>query len=317
MISIIVPIYNVEEFIAECLQSVVAQTYRDYELILVDDCGTDGSMSVAARFASHPALEGKMRILRHDHNRGLSAARNTGTAAAKGKYILFLDSDDILAPDCLQLLVEKAESTNAEIVVGNIQILNSKKLEGFRLKPSVIEANASLSPFHLYLTDHFYMMAWNKLVRRDFLEKHDIKFVEGLIHEDCAWSFTVACVVKSISFVCQGTYSYRVRSNSIQTDRDFSKHFAAYCSLLRYYVQEAFHRHKEKDPVFQTWLEIQKALYFGFTESQGSKEQLKEMYRIIRETMPHYELTRKYIHYSLPFPLGYMAYKKWRGLAVC
>ena len=105
MISIIVPIYNVEEFIAECLQSVVAQTYRDYELILVDDCGTDGSMSVAARFASHPALEGKMRILRHDRNRGLSAARNTGTAAAKGKYVLFLDSDDILAPDCLQLLV--------------------------------------------------------------------------------------------------------------------------------------------------------------------------------------------------------------------
>ena len=141
MISIIVPIYNVEEFIVECLQSVVAQTYRDYELILVDDCGTDGSMSVAARFASHPTLEGKMRILRHDRNRGLSAARNTGTAAAKGKYILFLDSDDILAPDCLQLLVEKAESTDAEMVVGNIQILNSKKQEGFRLKPSVIEAN--------------------------------------------------------------------------------------------------------------------------------------------------------------------------------
>ena len=234
MISIIVPIYNVEEFIAECLQSVVAQTYRDYELILVDDCGTDGSMSVAARFASHPALEGKMRILRHDRNRGLSAARNTGAAAAKGKYILFLYSDDILAPDCLQLLVEKAESTAAEMVIGNIQILNSKKQEGFRLKPSVIEANESLNPFHLYLTDHFYMMAWNKLIRREFLEKHDIKFVEGLIHEDCAWSFTVACVVKSISFVCQETYSYRVRSNSIQTDRDFSKHFAAYCSLLRY-----------------------------------------------------------------------------------
>ena len=105
MISIIVPIYNVEEFIAECLQSVVAQTYRDYELILVDDCGTDGSMSVAARFASHPALEGKMRILRHDRNRGLSAARNTGTAAAKGKYILFLDVDDSLSPEFLQFLL--------------------------------------------------------------------------------------------------------------------------------------------------------------------------------------------------------------------
>lgn len=317
MVSIIVPIYNVEEFIAECLRSVIAQTYHDYELILVDDCGTDGSMAVAARFAGHPALEGKIRILRHERNRGLSAARNTGTAAAKGKYIYFLDSDDILAPDCLQLLVEKAESTVAEMVIGNIHILNSTELEELKLKRSVTQDNESQSPFHLYLTDHFYMMAWNKLIRREFLEKHDIKFVEGLIHEDCAWSFTVACIVKSISFVCQETYSYRVRSNSIQTDRDFSKHFAAYCTLLRYYVQEAILHNKEKDPIFQSWLERQKAQYFGLTERQGTKEQLKEMYRIIRETMPHYELTRKYIHYSLPFPLGYMAYKKWRGLAVC
>ena len=161
------------------------------------------------------------------------------------------------------------------------------------------------------------MMAWNKLIRREFLDQHDIKFVEGRMHEACAWSFTVACVVKSISFVCQKTYSYRVRSNSIQTDKDFSKHFAAYCTLLRYYVQEAILHNKEKDPIFQSWLERQKAQYFGLTERQGTKGQLKEMYRIIRETMPHYELRRKYIHYSLPFPLGYMAYKKWRGLAVC
>lgn len=102
MISIIVPIYNVKDYVKDCIDSIQNQTYKDYEVILVDDCGRDDSVAIAENMLK----EGHVNylILHHDHNRGLSAARNTGFAKAKGEYVLFVDSDDTLSLDCLENL---------------------------------------------------------------------------------------------------------------------------------------------------------------------------------------------------------------------
>lgn len=316
MVSVIVPVYNVETYICQCLASVAAQTYGDYELIVVDDGSTDGSMELAKKFAADGAYSKYVRFIAHGRNRGLSAARNTGTAAAHGEYVFYLDSDDSLSPDCLRLLVEKADATHADVTAGNFRAEGADAhVIGLRLKDNHPAIGAD--PFNAYLAGACYMMAWNKLVRRDFIEKHGIAFAEGLIHEDCAWSFTVACLATRFAYVFENTYNYNVRCGSIQTTRDFSPHFNAYCRLLPYYACEAARYGKSGDPHFRHWLEIQKARIYGIVEHQGDKARLNALYRIIRSTLPEKRLAKPYLHYLLPEFLGRMAYKKWHGMFVC
>lgn len=316
-ISIIIPIYNVEQYITACLESVETQTYTDYEVILVDDCGSDGSMRIVDDYVNrNPNLNpnhngNRWQVIKHDRNRGLSAARNTGTEAAKGEYVYYLDSDDTITPDCLEKLVAEAERTDVEIVVGGIHVIGDAKWIP-ELKQE--ETLCGEDCFHSYLQGKYYMMAWNKLVRRDFLERNRISFVEGLIHEDCAWSFTVACVAKKIAFVHKETYNYLVRSNSIQTGKDFTKHFNAYCTLLQYYADEAVKYGKADDPIFRWWYERQKALHFGQTKDGGTKEQLRKIYGIIRQNLPLKGWNKMQVHYILPSWLGIMAYRKWCGM---
>ena len=315
MVSIIIPFYNVEQYITACLKSVEAQTYTDYEVILVDDCGMDESMKMVETFINHNLNDNlnknRWRIVNHERNRGLSAARNTGTDAAIGKYVYYLDSDDTISPDCLEKLVGEAERTEADMVVGDINVIGDDKWIP-RLKQKDLLSGDDC--FHAFLYGNYYMMAWNKLVRRDFLEKNNITFVEGLIHEDCAWSFTVASLASKIAFVHDETYNYLVRSDSIQTGKDFTKHFNAYCCLLKYYMDEAIKYSKANDPMFRYWLERQKAVHFKQTETDGTKAQLKEIYSIIRKTLPQGALTKQNIHYLLPSWLGIIAYKKWCGM---
>ena len=104
-ISIIVPIYNVEPYIERCLRSVMIQTYSNIECILVDDCTLDNSMKICDCLLGNYIGPIEFKVLHHDHNRGLSAARNTGTDAATGEYIFYLDSDDEITPDSISLMV--------------------------------------------------------------------------------------------------------------------------------------------------------------------------------------------------------------------
>lgn len=120
-VSVIIPVYNVEPYIAACIQTVMRQTYQgELECILVDDCGTDNSMEIAEKLISDYQGPIEFRILHHEHNRGLSAARNTGTAASKGDYIYFLDSDDEISPNCIELMANVVlKHPQVEVVQGD------------------------------------------------------------------------------------------------------------------------------------------------------------------------------------------------------
>lgn len=121
-ISVIVPIYNVENYILECLQSVAAQTKtKNVECILVDDCGTDNSVKVAEQFISDYKGDISFALFHHSENKGLSAARNTGIKNARGKYLFFLDSDDTIKPYCLDELFALAEKYHADMVQGSYE----------------------------------------------------------------------------------------------------------------------------------------------------------------------------------------------------
>lgn len=214
-ISIIIPLYNVEAYISDCLQSVARQTYSgEMECIIVDDCGTDNSLCLVEQFIA--AYTGSVRfvLLHHTHNRGLSAARNTGVDAATGDYVYFLDSDDYLSDDCLDSLAGRLQERAYQIVIGDYDTLGDKEM------PSLLfETNDVLSGkdqiFHEFAERQLCVTAWNKLCKTSFLREHHIDFLEGQLNEDDLWSYKCYTYTDSIAVSHRVTYHYRIRHDSI------------------------------------------------------------------------------------------------------
>lgn len=219
-VSIVIPVYHVAPYIAACLQSVMAQTWQgQLECILVDDGGTDDSMAVAEAQLKDYAGSIDFRIVHHERNRGLSAARNTGTDAATGDYVYFLDSDDEITPDCIECLARPLSDEAYDLVVGDYQILGSDMDK----PPLLLQDGAVLrgkDVLRAYRRAEWYMMSVNKLYRTDFLRQHRLNFYEGIIHEDELWSFQIACLAQSLCAVGRETYLYKVRAGSITAKKD-------------------------------------------------------------------------------------------------
>ena len=221
-ISIIIPVYKVEAYIEECLASVVSQqdTGIAVECIIVDDCSPDGSMDIVRRFVDNYQGTVQFRMLRHEVNRGLSAARNTGIDAATGDYLLFVDSDDYLSADCLSTLVSgfnlcpKAEVVQANNLSG---IGGEKSLFYHTSRPYVLTGGQACVEAILF--DRIPIMAWNKLVNRQFVLSHKLYFIEGIIHEDNPWTYQLLSEVSTVVVLPQVTYYYRYVTTSITQDR--------------------------------------------------------------------------------------------------
>lgn len=225
MVSVIIPVYNVEKYIKRCLQSVVSQSYQDFELILVDDCGTDCSIAVAEAFLSTiPNLA--YRIERHIANLGLSEARNTGLHVASGEYVYFLDGDDWLPENALEKLVRKAKETQAFCVVGEYtdcvdttaEVLSVPYQYGKSM--SFVEKNDVIT---FFCGKGLPVTAWNKLVRRDFLLQNKLYFEKGIYHEDCLWTFQLISVLPSLAIISDNTYCYSVNPDSIMNQLGVAK----------------------------------------------------------------------------------------------
>lgn len=216
-ISLIVPVYNVEPYLEGCLRSVFAQRGTiPMELILVDDCGSDASMQIAENLLPEAPGHIQCHILHHARNRGLSAARNTGTAVAKGEYILFLDSDDQLAPDACSVLLQLIGQSKADMAIGGIQLCSPVHDSFFDIPSGEWEGDASAKAV---FSCAIRPMAWNKLIRLSYLRQHGLLFKEGLLHEDEHWIARVALCRPRIVATSHPTYLYRnQRPGSIMSD---------------------------------------------------------------------------------------------------
>lgn len=245
-ISIIIPVYNVEPYIRNCLMSVMHQTYKGtIECLIVDDCGADNSIPIAEQMIA--AYEGpiKFQILHHHHNRGLSAARNTGMDAAIGDYIYFLDSDDELTDDCIEKLVKPLKKEWYDVVLGDIKIvevLPTNQTRVIKNKGGIaIVEDLLLKPPYIMETfkKNWREFAWNKLYRSKFLQDNHIIFKEGLLYEDIPWSFQIACKASSFYLVSHVTYIYKRREGSIMDmskRQDFVKNFTIIIKELDSYL---------------------------------------------------------------------------------
>ena len=213
-VSIIVPVYNVAKYIERCLLSVLDQTWQDLEVILVNDCTPDNSMEIARRVvASHPRGT-VVRCLEHEENRGLSAARNTGISASVGDYLYFLDSDDYISANAIELLADAAVQKRPDFVIGNYEVTGARRwAPPLSLGTGFYEGNALV--LSTYVQGKWYVMAWNKLVSRPLVLQHKLYFQEGIVHEDDLWSFKLACMSQSMYVVNETTYYYSMQPDSI------------------------------------------------------------------------------------------------------
>lgn len=218
-ISIIIPIYKVSAYIADCLRSVCAQTYPHVEVILVNDATPDDSMEQAVPWIQKMQERGyTVQVVNHPENRGLSAARNTGVKAATTEWVYFLDSDDELMPQCIEWMVEQVQlHPSVDFVIGGIKVVGIDWGYPLTCRPYV-DTNQEI--LQNYTAAKWYVMAVNHLYRKSYLLQHELFFREGLLHEDELYSFQVATTARAMATVYKETYIYKVRSaGSITSQR--------------------------------------------------------------------------------------------------
>ncbi len=218
-ISLIIPVYCVSAYIERCLKSVIKQTYNHFECILVDDASPDDSIVKCEQMIANYDGPIRFRILHHEQNRGLSAARNTGIDAATGDYILFIDSDDIISSDCVEkLLAPILEDDSIEMVVGEHMRFSD---DGMLPRPQSWRHKEMLSTHeavrNLYFDHqrHLPPAAWNKLTSRAFINHHQLRFKEGQIWEDTLWLFFEMKHLSHVYIIPEVTYFYYYRTDSI------------------------------------------------------------------------------------------------------
>ena len=221
-VSVIIPIYNVEQYVGECINSVLCQTYQNIEVLCIDDCGADNSNVVLTELAGK---DSRIRIIKHEFNQGLGPSRNTGLHAARGEFVCFLDADDYMAPQAIEFLVKRIICDESDIAIGaslafpddssDLLIETASKINGgLNLNGEGVKVVVPSNYFQL-LND-IPCMAWGKLFRLAFIRENRLEFIDAKIkHEDEGFHVKyMACNprISTIECVC---YYYRIRFGSL------------------------------------------------------------------------------------------------------
>ena len=218
-VTIAIPVYNVERYVAKSLRSALGQnTDVQYEILVVDDCGTDSSMDIVRQIQAEEDADGKIVIVQHEYNKGLGEASNTAIANAKGDYLLFLDSDDYLEANALQTLYDKAKEIDADVVIGSYREVdeNGKRLrEHVFADRTIIHEHALVYDFRRHHREP-NIHRWNKLLSMKLLRDNDIRCVHRIM-EDSVFDFNVRALASRVAIVSDVTLNYTIRENSIMT----------------------------------------------------------------------------------------------------
>lgn len=245
-VSVIVPIYNVEKYLEECLESLVKQTLKEIELILVIDGSTDGSEAIARGYEKKYK---NIRIIVQE-NQGLSGARNTGLRVAKGKYVYFVDSDDYISLNAMEILYDTAERKNADVVLFDADVFldgidefDYTHMENADYYDRPEEYNEVLSGQEMfckmYENKHYRAPAWLSFADRIFLREYALDFFPGIIHEDELYTFQLMFNAKRVTHVREKLFHRRLRACSIMTNSSARKHFEG-CYWTIYTLKEKF-----------------------------------------------------------------------------
>ncbi len=220
LISIIIPIYNVLEYLERCINSVISQTYTELEVILVDDGSTDGSGQICNKYEKK---DKRIKVI-HKKNGGLSDARNAGLDIMNGSYVFFVDSDDYLKENCIEVLKKALDESNADIAVGGYYMrFENGYCETVGADNKILLFDTYDAVRDLLNMDHIKQNAWGKLFNKNLFEI--IRFPDGKLYEDLAVIFNIILAADKTVYVGSALYNYEIRVNSIMQSPFSAKQF--------------------------------------------------------------------------------------------
>ncbi len=263
-ISVIVPVYNVQRYLAYCLDSLICQNFDDMEIICINDGSTDKSSQILDKYL---LFDKRIKVITQKNN-GLSAARNTGMKEAKGDYIIFVDSDDWVFPAAAASLYKTITESNADFVIAEFLIFNSVSQKYYYTNrnnsnpvyhnPGKIFRKQDLSPVNFL---DLFTSAWGKIYKREFLLKNAITFPEGLIFEDVLFFIEVYLKSYNFCYINQPVYFYRHNRSGSIIQGGGRKYFDIFNIFDR--VKQLVNTKEEYEPYKPVFLfyEIQSMIY--------------------------------------------------------
>ena len=290
--SIVVPVYNVEQYLGQCLESLLAQDYGDYEVICVNDGSTDGSREILTKWESRMP---KMRVIDRE-NGGLSAARNTGLEAATGDYVLFVDSDDWVAPHMLHTLT--AAAGGEEMICFACQRTDNESTDTFM--GETVTGWEYYNHHALEARVVPFVCVWQRCYRRQFLADNNLRFREGILHEDNEFTPRACLKANKVKVIPDVLYYYRVRPNSIMTTRGMKSKESLI--LIGNELSQLFSKESgiDKTTVYRTLTQCYQMAFLG--SSRDEKRHLRHLvdwrcYRRVSRTKPRHRINYLKIKY--------------------
>lgn len=208
IVSIIVPVYKAESYLSRCVDSILNQTFLDWECVLVDDGSPDNSGAICDRYAEQ---DSRIKVI-HKDNGGVSSARQTGLNVVNGDFVIHADSDDWLAPNMLEMLVEHQKEFGADLVIFDFYRVTNKEQIRISQKPKTLDNVQVLKDI---ISGHLYASCWNKLIRRSQIEKYGASFPEGInLGEDKCFLATLLKNSIIVSYLPKALYYYDASINS-------------------------------------------------------------------------------------------------------
>ena len=249
-LSVIVPMFEVEAYLAACLDSIREQDYDDLEVLLVDDGSPDGSRAIAEQYA---ARDERFRVVARP-NGGLGAARNTGIREAQGRFLTFVDSDDVLPPHALRALMDSVEASGSDIVAGGVSRFDSTR----RWQPSWVEAVHDVRRTGITIDEHLPLLrnlyTWNKVFRRDFWDEQGLWFREGVAYEDQPIVTQLLVRAASIDVITDVVYLYRSRDDRSSISQQTATIGDLKARILAWQVSRETFRRELSEDLHLAWL---------------------------------------------------------------
>ena len=306
LISVIIPVYKVEEYLCRCVDSVLAQTYTNMEIILVDDGSPDNCPVMCDEYARQ---DSRVKVI-HQENAGLSGARNAGIDMAQGQWLAFVDSDDYLAADFLERLYQACVDTGSSLSVCRWEYVRGETIPEHGTGETRVYTGREMLA-NLYVPDGaYFVVAWNKLYRKELFE--DIRYPLGRIHEDEATTYRIYDKVKKAAYVDRSLYGYFVTPVSIT--RGFNPKrmdwVTAVAERLDFFEQKGYT--ELMVPGLQALADGSIDIWFGLRDQlPGSEKQQEEIRTLIREGLRR---VKKYGKFPLRTEIGYRLFLTWPGL---
>lgn len=293
-VSVIVPVYNVEKYLAECLDSILSQEFDSMEIICVEDGSSDNSLKILEFFSQKYT---QIKVIKHNKNRGLAAARNTGLKCATGKYVLFVDSDDLLARNALNVLYKEAEHKNVDVVYFDIMKFYDSILNCEEISKTIWNSFDGIYKGREFFcmtmkNDEYRCEACRQFIRREFLLEHKICFLDSILHEDILFSFCTLMEVQKVSVLRAKLYYYRQRENSITKTKNIKRAQSLFVILGEIFIYWKTHKFTEEESFYigKRWESLYRTykLYLAYGDNSmelecGDKVD-KEIYKIINSS---------------------------------